>query len=177
MEGYIAQVLMFAGNFAPKNWAFCNGQLLSIASNTALFSILGTMYGGDGRTTFALPDFQGRTAVGAGQGPGLPPVQIGEMSGAEATTLSTNQMPAHAHGARAVVAVSSGNATTGDIGNNIYANTSGNTYAATNLADGALAGVSGNDGPVGNNLPFGLRQPYLGMNFVICLDGAFPSRN
>lgn len=168
---------MFAGTFAPRNWAYCNGQLLAIAQNTALFSILGTMYGGDGRTTFALPNFQGRIPVGAGQGPGLPDVQIGEMGGAESATLTINQMPAHTHGATATVPVSSANASTGDIGNNIYANTAGNTYAAVNLGNGSLAGVKGTDMPVGNNLPFGLRQPYLGMNFVICLYGVFPARN
>src|SRR6187551_745598 len=97
MDGYIAQILFFAGNFAPRNWAFCAGQLLSIASNTALFSLIGTTYGGNGTTTFALPDFRGRTAVGTGQGPGLANITLGEVAGAATTTLLVTQIPAHTH--------------------------------------------------------------------------------
>src|SRR6188768_3694227 len=88
---------MFAGNFAPRNWAFCQGQILSIAQNTALFSLLGTTYGGNGQTTFALPDFRGRVAVGTGQGPGLANITLGELSGSPTVTLTINNMPAHNH--------------------------------------------------------------------------------
>src|SRR3954466_14292095 len=97
MEGYIAVVSMVAYDFAPKNWAYCNGQLLSIAQNTALFSLLGTTYGGDGQTTFGLPDFRGRVPMNWGQGPGLSPRSLGEQGGSEAVTLLSTQMPAHTH--------------------------------------------------------------------------------
>lgn len=177
MEGTIAQILMFAGNFAPKNWAFCNGQILAIAQNTALFSILGTMYGGNGTTTFALPDFQGRVPIGAGQGPGLPDYSIGEVSGAEHTTLTSGQLPAHIHGAMAAVAVAGSNATTGESGQNIYASTPTDNYIAPGGVNGALGGVKGALGVTGNNQPISLMQPFLGMNFVICMFGVFPSRN
>src|SRR5688572_13508567 len=97
MEGYLAQVIMFAGNFAPRGWAFCQGQILSIAQNTALFALLGTTYGGNGQTTFALPDLRGRVPVGTGQGPGLPSVTLGELAGEPAHTLISTEMPAHNH--------------------------------------------------------------------------------
>lgn len=176
MEGYIAQVLMFAGTFAPKNWAYCQGQIINISSNTALFSLIGTYYGGNGTTTFALPDFQGRAAIGAGQGPGLPPIEIGEMGGAEGSTMTVNQMAGHTHTPTATVPVSGQNGTTNEINNNIYATSPGDTYTNLSLANGSLGGVKGSDSSVGNSVPFGLRQPYLGMNFVICLYGSFPAR-
>ncbi len=176
MEGTIAQVLMFAGNFAPRNWAFCNGQILSIAQNTALFSILGTMYGGDGRTTFALPDFQGRIPVGAGQGPGLPNYVIGQKGGAEQVTLTTAQLPAHTHAVTAQVAVSTNNASLDEANGNVFANSAGNDFAATSAAKGALGGVKANFTATGSNQPVSVMEPYLAMNFAICLYGVFPSR-
>ena len=94
MEGYIGQIMMFGGNFAPRDWALCNGQLLPISQNSALFSILGTTYGGDGRTNFALPDLRGRAPVHAGNGPGLTTRSLGQKSGSETNSLSENQMPA-----------------------------------------------------------------------------------
>src|ERR687894_2069634 len=97
MEGYIGQIVLFAGNFAPRGWAFCHGQILSIAQNTALFSILGITYGGNGQTTFALPDLRGRTPVGAGQGPGLTNRILGGSAGAETHTLLVSELPAHTH--------------------------------------------------------------------------------
>src|SRR3954471_16909667 len=97
MDGTIGEIRLFAGNFAPRNWAFCNGQLMPIAQNTALFSILGTTFGGNGQTTFGLPDFRGRVSVGTGQGTGLTNHDLGEQSGTENVTLSTAQMPAHTH--------------------------------------------------------------------------------
>src|SRR6188472_303063 len=96
-EPFIGMIVMFAGNFAPRNWAFCDGQLLSIAQNTALFSILGTTYGGNGQTTFALPDFRGRVAVGTGTGPGLSNISLGEVAGEASVTLISTQMPQHNH--------------------------------------------------------------------------------
>src|SRR5215212_259973 len=97
MEGTIAEIRLFAGNFAPRNWAFCAGQILPIAQNTALFSLLGTTYGGNGQTTFALPDLRGRVAVGAGQGPGLSNISLGQVAGETTHTLISQEIPAHNH--------------------------------------------------------------------------------
>ncbi|NOT56941.1 MAG: phage tail protein, partial [Deltaproteobacteria bacterium] len=128
-DPFIGEIIMFGGNFAPRGWAFCNGQLLSIAQNTALFSILGTTYGGDGRTTFALPDLRGRVPVHAGnsQGPGLPPVQLGEMAGSPSVTLTVSQMPMHNH-----LVVASQTATTTDPNGGVPGNDARGTpiYAA-----------------------------------------------
>src|SRR5215212_9817165 len=109
MEGYIAEIRLFAGNFAPRGWAFCAGQILSIASNTALFSLLGTTFGGNGQTTFGLPDLRGRVAVGPGQGPGLPSYDLGQMAGETTHTLIINEMPAHNHQAQAAGNSGAGN--------------------------------------------------------------------
>ncbi|MBV6441036.1 MAG: phage tail protein [Haliscomenobacteraceae bacterium CHB4] len=177
MEGYIAQILMFAGNFAPKNWAFCQGQILNIASNTALFSLLGTTYGGDGRVTFGLPDFRGRLPVGTGDGPGLSDYQLGQMAGTETTTLTVNQMPMHSHQVTPQLAVATGNGTTDEPDGNVLAGTASNIYAPPASANGRLAGLSATETPTGGNQPFSIVQPYLAMNFVICLYGIFPSRN
>jgi len=177
MEGYIAQIIMFAGNFAPQNWAFCFGQLQSIAQNTALFSLLGTTYGGDGQTTFALPDLRGRVPVGTGQGPGLPNVTLGEVSGFPTTTLLVANLPAHNHTATTNVGVSSANTTTEEAAGNILANQAQNFYAPVVTVNGSLGGVATTVGVTGGNQPVSIMQPYLGMNFVICLQGIFPSRN
>src|SRR5690242_20434903 len=111
MEGTIAEIRMFAGNFAPRGWAFCQGQILSIAQNTALFSLLGTTYGGNGQTTFGLPDFRGRTAVGTGQGPGLPSITLGELAGEPTHTLIITEMPAHNHATQTQVNANSAEGT------------------------------------------------------------------
>jgi microcystin-dependent protein len=177
MEEYIGIIKIFGGNFAPRGWAFCNGQMLSIAQNTALFSILGTTYGGNGQTTFALPDLRGREAIGIGQGPGLSNIVLGQVGGVENVTLLTNQIPAHSH----TVNVNDGNATihkptsstviaapvdvNGD-GVNNYLSTNPNTTLAANSI-----------GATGGNQPHENRTPYLGVSYIICLEGIFPSRN
>ena len=120
-DPFIAEIIMFGGNFAPRGWAFCDGQLLSISSNSALFSILGTTYGGDGRTTFGLPDLRGRVAMHPGSGPGLTQRRLGEKSGMETVTLTTNQIPSHNHTATATASgtgtgTSYGTDTQGDSG-------------------------------------------------------------
>jgi len=183
MEGTIGEIRMFAGTFAPKNWAFCQNQLLPISQNTALFSILGTTYGGNGQTTFALPDFRGRVAVGAGTGPGLANVQLGQQSGTPTVTLLTTNMPAHNHAftngsATVPCSTAAGNADS-PAGNIPAGSATDENYAAPGAANGNMnpLAVSGTVGVAGGSQPFSIMQPYLGMNYVICMFGIFPSRN
>lgn len=178
MEGTIGEIRMFAGNFAPRTWAFCNNQILAIASNTALFSILGTTYGGNGQTTFALPDFRGRVAVGTGQGPGLPNVTLGELSGSNTVTLTTNNMPAHNHpltGSITPQAATDGALVTDPTGKypgpGAFYSVAGDNVNMAVIPNNLAVGVNG------GSQPFNNMQPYLGMNYIICLQGIFPSRN
>ena len=171
MDPYIGQSIMFGGNFAPRGWALCNGQLLSIAQNTALFSILGTTYGGDGRTTFGLPDLRGRTPIHAGQGPGLTNRTLGESGGAETVILSAGQMPAHSHVANA--ASGGGSATSPQ--NAVWAASTArdNIYAAaadTTLSPSAIGPAGG--GQSHDNMP-----PYQAVNYIIALEGIYPPRD
>jgi microcystin-dependent protein len=181
MEGTIAEIRMFAGTFAPRSWAFCAGQILSIAQNTALFSILGTTYGGNGQTTFALPDLRGRTPVGAGQGPGLSNISLGQVSGSETVTLLTTQMPAHTHTLTGNVTMQVNNDTAGltDDATNRRFGAIGNVFtsATTDLVNMAPLNSTLAIGIAGNSQPVPIRNPYLGMNYIICLEGIFPSRN
>lgn len=173
---------MFCGNFAPKNWAFCNGQIISIASSTALFSLLGTTYGGNGQSTFGLPALQGRSPVHQGQGPGLSDVSLGEMSGQENVTLTQPNMAIHTHAlaSNTISYPSSSNAGNADSPNGaIFAgNASQEDYRAL-PGNGTLAPMvmGGSLGPTGQSVPFPDMQPYLGVSFIICLAGVFPSRN
>lgn len=175
MEGTIGEIRMFAGNFAPRSWAFCSGQLMSIQQNTALFSILGTTYGGNGTTNFALPDLRGRVPVGTGQGPGLPNVILGEAAGEPSHTLITTEMPLHTHAMH--VNDNTSNMKTTAAGNFLNSKTeSGESTSASALSSDATlnsAGVS----LAGGSQPHNNMQPYLGMNYIICLFGIFPSRN
>lgn len=191
MEGTIGEVRMFAGNFAPRAWAFCEGQLLSIAQNQALFSILGTTYGGDGRTTFALPDLRGRAPIGPGTGPGLTTRKLGQRSGAETNQLTQNQLPAHTHNAavnlRGVVSPLA-NSDTGNDGipsslaypaepnpsNNIYHTGTPDTTlgpSPVTITGGVVVSNTGANQPINN------MQPFLGLYYVICMQGVFPSRS
>ena len=183
MEGVIGFVTMFAGNFAPKNWAFCQNQTISIASNTALFSILGTTYGGNGTTTFSLPDLRSRVPVGAGQGPGLSPYSLGQMGGGETFAIANANFPLHSHPLAGSITMP-GNAADGNADtpqNNYPAKLTGtNMYSTVNdasalgnmqLAFTAATAGSGSPQPV-NNI-----QPVMGMNFIICQFGVFPARN
>jgi microcystin-dependent protein len=186
MEGTIGEIRMFAGTFAPRSWAFCQGQLLSISQNTALFSILGTTYGGNGQTTFALPDFRSRSAVGTGTGPGLSNIVLGQVSGTENVTILTSQMPAHTHTAVATV---TGTVTPkcfadeglGDDPTNAFAAISSASNTQTpdaNMGSSPIAATASvTIGIAGSSQPLPIRNPYLGMNYIICLEGIFPSRN
>jgi microcystin-dependent protein len=163
---------MFAGNFAPRSWAYCQGQLMSIAQNTALFSLIGTTYGGDGQTTFGLPDLRGRAAVGMGQGPGLSSYDLGEVTGTESVTLSAGQMASHAHPFN--VPANGSDSGVAKPGNAFLGKSDQNIYSAT--ADGTLMGPA-NTGLAGGNQPTGIVQPLLCLNFIICIEGIYPSRN
>lgn len=176
-EPYLGEIRVFAGNFAPRSYAFCAGQLLSIAQNDALYALLGTTYGGDGVNTFGLPDLRGRTPMGQGQGPGLTNRVIGEEAGVETVTLSTTQMPAHQHTLMAA-----------------------NTAATTALPAGGFLAVAGNEGLMyidtlqapgevnatlpadsisvsGGSQPHDNLMPFLTVNYIIALAGIFPSQN
>jgi microcystin-dependent protein len=180
MEGTIGEIRMFAGNFPPLFWAFCQGQLLSIAQNTALFSVVGTMYGGDGQVTFALPDLRGRIARGTGQGAGLGVVDIGQVAGFPTTTLTNANLPIHTHLATAVLNARSdpGDSLTpvGALPAQSGAGDPGHHGGATDtqMATGALT-VSLQ--PSGSSEPIEQLPPYLGVNYIICLEGIYPSRN
>ena len=175
MEQFIGQIMMFGGNFAPRNWAFCDGQLLAISQNQALFSILGTTYGGDGRTTFGLPDLRGRVPVHAGSGPGLPSVRLGQKGGEATVTLNANQMPAHAHSAtiEAVSPLPRG-VVAGPDPANAY-NAQGGVYAMGKNATMAADSVS--VGQTGGNQPHDNMQPFQVVSYIIALDGLYPSRS
>ena len=186
MEGTVAEIRMFGGNFAPRNWAYCDGQLLAISSNTALFSLLGTTFGGDGRTTFALPDMRGRTAVHPGTGPGLSTYRLGQRSGSETNILNITQMPAHNHQAaldvNAAVQVNNGDGEDPQPNGNFLArSTGGDSYIDNGGAGQSLAGVSATGsvtiGMTGANSPVNNMQPYLCVNYIICMFGVFPSRS
>ncbi len=174
-EPFIAQIMMFGGNFAPRGWALCDGQLLSIAQNTALFSILGTTYGGNGQTTFALPDLRGRVPIHPGQGPGLSPYVLGQMSGTENTTLLITNMPAHNHTATGAINANSA-AANDSLPTGNYLAESAIYHTGTNTTMAANS-VSVNVGLAGGSQPFSILQPYTCVNFIIALEGIFPSRN
>lgn len=176
-EPYLGEIKMFGGNFAPRGYAMCSGQLLSLAQNTALFSILGTTYGGNGQSTFALPDFRGRTPVHQGQGPGLSLMELGEASGVETVTLLSTQMPMHVH----LMTVSTAEATLPSPGQ-------GSSFGAATDKDGNPVNLYTAAAPTvtlapqtvgiaGGSQPFQVRNPFLAVTFIIATQGLFPSRN
>jgi microcystin-dependent protein len=171
-EPFIAEIRIFAGNFAPRNWAFCNGQLLPVAQNTALFSLVGTTYGGDGRTTFGLPDLKGRAPMHPGRGPGLSDRRLGQKTGAETASLNEGQMGLHSHTARG-----SDNAGVTSTPANNYVARGGGRGVNSYLNEDTSAGPTKELLPTGGGLPHNNMQPYLAMNFIIALQGLYPSRS
>jgi microcystin-dependent protein len=171
---FLAEIRIFTGNFAPKGWALCDGQLMSISQNTALFSLLGTTYGGDGKSNFALPNLQGCAPMQAGQGPGLSDRILGEQGGEQTVTLLTTEMPAHSHTAQAV-----DSGTLPGPGNNAWAS-GGKGRPATYAASAGGTNVAMNPNgttPAGGDQPHNNMPPFLGLLFIIALQGVFPPRS
>lgn len=177
-DAYIGEIRIFAGNFAPKGWALCNGQLMAITQNTALFSILGVQYGGDGKTNFALPNLNGRAPIGQGAGPGLTPRTVGQAVGSETVSLLASEMPAHTHVPMGNTQVGS----TNDPANAVWAEfgvvgrggvTPVNLFNPT--PDTQMAPLALNTS--GGSQPHNNMQPFLAMNYIICLQGEFPPRS
>jgi len=170
MDPFVAEIRIFPFNFPPKGWTFCNGQLLPLSQNTALFSLLGTTYGGDGKSNFALPDLQGRTPMHPGQGPGLSLHDLGESSGTETVTLIDSEIPSHIHNLMVTSLNSqSTNPSNTNLGRGNPVKVYLNSNPTTNMGLNAIA-------TTGGNLPHNNMMPYLTMNFCIALQGVFPPR-
>lgn len=180
-EPYLANVTIFAGNFAPRGWAFCKGQLLSIAENSALFALIGTTYGGDGQVTFALPNLQSRVAIHAGQAPGLSSYIIGQIGGTESVTPTGNQLGGHTHPFVSATGKPTANSSVGTVAdptNAVPAVISVNAY--NTATSGAVMGAvtcTTTTAPAGQGGPLDIISPYLAMNYIIAVEGIFPSRN
>lgn len=173
-EPFIAEIRIFAGNFAPRSWAFCDGQLLPISQNTALFSLIGTTYGGDGRTTTALPNLEGRAPMHPGRGPGLTSRRLGARIGVETVTLTEAQMPNHSHTARGSTA--RGVAGAPPSNTSAFARSNPGIYqtnTTANLVDMAPQTLS----ETGGDQSHDNMQPFLTLNFIIALQGLYPSRS
>jgi microcystin-dependent protein len=175
MDPFVAEIRILPFNFAPKGWAFCDGQILPLSQNTALFSLLGTTYGGDGKSNFALPNMQGNAPMHPGQGPGLSLHDLGETGGSETVSLLESEIPSHSHAMMASSDPADNTTPTGHIasnqvgrGNNLYL-PNNPLPALTNMSDSALA-------PAGGDQPHNNMQPYLTLNFCIALQGVFPPR-
>lgn len=201
-DPFLGEIRMVGFNFNPRGWAFCNGQLMSIAQNSALFALLGTMYGGNGQVNYGLPDYRGRSPVGMGQGPGLTLITQGELSGVENVTLLPTQMPSHTHAASATATASStGSIQVGSVSSNpnVVPSATNNVLAASGTGPGSASvwsdqlstpvtlanpsaittnvGVNVTVQPAGGSQPVPIRNPYIGTNFIIALEGVFPSRD
>lgn len=169
-EPFVGEVRMFAGNFAPRGWAFCDGQLLAVSQNDALFSLLGTIYGGDGRTTFGLPDLRGRIPIHAGTGPGLSPRRLGAKAGEEKVTLTVNQFPSHTHPWQASTDLASTRDTAGAVLGQAVADIYTTRSAFIPLSSTTVSNVGGSRSHT--NL-----MPFLCIHFIIALVGIYPSRH
>ncbi|WP_207554863.1 phage tail protein [Acidiluteibacter ferrifornacis] len=195
MEGTMAEVRMFVGNFAPRNWALCDGQLLSIAQYQALFSLLGTTYGGDGRTSFALPDLRGRAAMHAGTGPGLSTRRIGQRFGQEYNILNLTQLPSHTHTAQSTLDANNltvtipasttvgnkkkptGNVLAVDANDPTYTDSTPDTTLGAPIPVSGAAGITTQVANAGASQPVNNIQPSEVVNYIICMQGVFPSRD
>lgn len=199
MEGTMAEIRLFSGDFAPKSWAYCNGAVLAIATNQALFSLLGTTYGGNGTTTFALPDLRGRTVIGPGQGPGLANYSQGQVLGTENVTLLSPNLPSHNHIATVTAGTGTGSATLMGVNDQGGQASPGGNYLGKDTGAGATSYASSgtpvamNTGSItvassassisvnvasnGGTMPHTNVQPSLALNYIICVYGIFPSRN
>lgn len=171
MEGVISEIRLWAANFAPRNWMFCQGQLLPIAQYTALFSLLGTTYGGNGVSNFALPNMAGRVPIGAGNAPGLNPVMLGEAKGSETVTLMPNNLPPHNHLIRVSNKFSGGDHPAGK-----YLGASANDKGFYSDVSDSSTLAPDTVTPFGTAMPFDIHQPQLGLNYIICVYGIFPDR-
>jgi microcystin-dependent protein len=177
-DPFVAEIRIFPFNFAPKGWAFCNGQLLPLSQNTALFSLLGTTYGGDGKSNFALPNMQGNVAMFYGQGPGLSLYDIGETGGSQTVTILDSEMPSHSHSLNATTAVGTTNQPNGAMlseGGWSFSGNSGKVPYYTTTAPAVNMGSQG-VGFAGSSFPHNNMMPYLTLNFCIALQGVFPPR-
>jgi len=174
-EPLLGEIKMFGGNFAPRGWALCDGQILAISENEALFSILGTTYGGDGRTTFGLPDLRGRTPIHAGQGPGLTLRRLGQKGGEETVLLTVNQLPSHTHTAQ--LNADSSVATSDKPQSLLPARNAGSTPQYGDSPNTALSASSISINAAGGNQAHPNMQPYITINYIIALQGIYPSRN
>jgi microcystin-dependent protein len=188
MDPYLAEIRLFGGNFAPRQWMFCQGQLLPISQFDALFALLGTTYGGNGQTTFGLPDLRGRRAVHAGQGPGLSEYYLGEMGGSEQVTITPSTMPLHGHPITGEIDVtmavygSSGDPDSASPKNSYFATADESIYGTPgDAAFGAPLVTTGfanmSLAVTGGSQPIDILSPYQVLNYIICVEGIFPSRN
>ncbi|UXY51446.1 phage tail protein [Pseudomonas tohonis] len=191
MDPFIGEIKMFGGNFAPRGYAFCMGQTMAISQNTALFSLLGTTYGGNGQSTYGLPDLRGRSPIGQFQGPGLSPIVLGEVGGVENVTLLQTQMPMHTHVASGTSTISAAGTPTSpalvpSATNSVLGGSVGGSPAAAAIWSTAMADPVPLTNPstvnvtvqvAGGSQPVAIRNPYLGINFIIALEGVYPSRN
>lgn len=180
MDAYLGSIWAFGFGWAPRGYALCNGQLLPISQNDALFALLGTIYGGDGVTTFALPNLQGRAPIGTGQGPALPNYVAGQVGGSENVTLLAANLPAHNHPVLSVSwPVNNREGETADPTNNYYGvptNEVGNVYNAA--ANAIMHGpITASTGMTGSNIPISILSPFLTINYCIATEGLFPQRN
>lgn len=169
-EPFVGEIRMFAGNFAPRGWAFCDGQLLAVSQNDALFSLLGTIYGGDGRTTFGLPDMRGRIPLHQGTGPGLSPRRLGSKGGLEQVTLTSNQLPSHNH---TITASSADDKTDNNPVGRVLAVSGAKIYGEDHALDMNSSAISN----TGGSSPHTNLMPALCVNFIVALLGIYPSRN
>lgn len=174
----LGEIRAVAFSYAPRGWAVCDGSLQQIRQNPALYSLLGNAYGGDGRTTFGLPDLRGRAIVNAGQGPGLSSYPLGTVTGAETATLSLNQMPPHTHGFGGTIAVSIANGNSNAPASGFLASSSQNQYAEEAGTGTMAAGmITGTAAAVGQGQAHDNRQPYLALSYIIAVQGIFPQRS